>query len=94
VLRVDGGLAASDWTMQALSDLSGLPVDRPAFAETTALGAAWLAAVGAGLLPGPGEGAASHWRLERRFTPRMAASEAAERRAGWADAVRRVLGGA
>jgi glycerol kinase len=94
VLRVDGGLATSDWTMQALSDLSGLPVDRPAFAETTALGAAYLAAVGAGLLPAPAEGAASHWRLERRFAPRMAPSEAAERRAGWADAVRRVLGGA
>jgi glycerol kinase len=92
VLRVDGGLAASDWTMQALADLSGLPVDRPAVAETTALGAAYLAAVGAGLLPAPGEGAASHWRLERRFTPRMAAAEAAERRAGWAEAVRRVLG--
>ncbi|MCX7684212.1 MAG: glycerol kinase GlpK [Acetobacteraceae bacterium] len=93
VLRVDGGLAASDWTMQALSDLSGLPVDRPAVAETTALGAAYLAAVGAGLLPAPGEGAASHWRLERRFAPRMAASEAAERRRGWADAVRRVRSG-
>ncbi|MCS6892441.1 MAG: glycerol kinase GlpK [Rhodovarius sp.] len=90
VLRVDGGMAASDWTMQALADLTGAVVDRPAVTETTALGAAWLAGVQSGLLPGPGE-AAPHWRLERRFTPRWPADQAAARHAEWREAVRRVL---
>ena len=88
VLRVDGGMVASDWTMQFLADLLGAPVDRPKVAETTALGAAWLAGLQAGLVPPP-EAAATHWRLERRFLPRMAREEAARRHAGWLDAVRR-----
>ena len=88
VLRVDGGMAASDWTMQFLADLLGAPVDRPEVQETTALGAAWLAGLQAGLLPPPGA-AATHWRLERRFLPRMPREEAARRHAGWLEAVRR-----
>ncbi len=92
VLRVDGGMVASDWTMQFLADLLGAPVDRPAVAETTALGAAWLAGLQAGLVPPP-EAAATHWRLERRFLPRMAREEAARRHAGWLDAVRRTRSG-
>jgi glycerol kinase len=92
VLRVDGGMVASDWTMQFLADLLGAPVDRPVVRETTALGAAWLAGLQAGLLPPPGA-AATHWRLERRFLPRMAREEAARRHAGWLDAVRRTLSG-
>jgi len=58
--------------------------------ETTALGAAYLAGLQAGLLPPPGP-AVAHWRLERRFTPRMKRAEADALHAGWQDAVRRVL---
>ncbi|MCZ8150169.1 MAG: glycerol kinase GlpK [Roseomonas sp.] len=90
VLRVDGGMAASDWTMQFLSDLLGAPVDRPEVRETTALGAAYLAGLQAGLLPPPGPSVA-HWRIDRRFTPRMAREEADRRYAVWKDAVKRVL---
>jgi glycerol kinase len=90
VLRVDGGMVASDWTMQFLADLLRAPVDRPEVRETTALGAAYLAGLQAGLLPPPGP-AVAHWRLERRFTPRMARDEADARYAVWKDAVRRVL---
>ncbi len=90
VLRVDGGMVASDWTMQRLADILDAPVDRPAVLETTALGAAWLAGWRAGVCPGP-EGFASSWALERRFVPSMAADERARRIAGWQDAVRRTL---
>jgi glycerol kinase len=90
VLRVDGGMVASDWTMQFLSDLLGAPVDRPEVRETTALGAAYLAGLQAGLLPPPGPSAA-HWRLDRRFTPTMARADADARYAAWKDAVKRVL---
>ncbi len=92
VLRVDGGMVASDWTMQFLADVLGAPVDRPEVQETTALGAAWLAGLQAGLFPPP-SAAATHWRLERRFLPRMAAEEAARRHAGWLEAVRRTRSG-
>jgi len=92
-IRVDGGMARSDWTMQRLADLSGCVVDRPEVTETTALGAAWLAGYQSGLLPGPGE-AAGHWRLERRFSPAMPPAEAAMRHGEWLTAVARVrLGG-
>jgi glycerol kinase len=90
VLRVDGGMVASDWTMTFLADLLGAPVDRPEVRETTALGAAYLAGLQAGLLPPPGPSVA-HWRLERRFTPHMPRAEADRRYAAWKDAVRRVL---
>ncbi|HWT07998.1 MAG TPA: glycerol kinase GlpK [Roseomonas sp.] len=91
VLRVDGGMVASDWTMQFLADLLGAPVDRPMVRETTALGAAYLAGLQAGLCPAPGASGATHWRLERRFVPAMAREEAARRHAIWQDAVRRTL---
>jgi glycerol kinase len=90
VLRVDGGMTASDWTMQFLADLLGAPVDRPVVQETTALGAAYLAGLQAGLLPPPGPEVAQ-WRLERRFAPSLARPEADRRHAAWQDAVRRVL---
>lgn len=93
VLRVDGGMVASDWTMQRLADILDLPVDRPTVLETTALGAAYLAGLDAGLLPEP-ERFADLWRLERRFTPAMAASQREHKVAGWRDAVRRTLTGA
>ncbi|MCV2874470.1 glycerol kinase GlpK [Defluviimonas sp. WL0050] len=70
VLRVDGGMTASDWAMQFLSDIIGAPVDRPQVLETTAMGAAWLAGSRAGVYP-DAEGFAKSWALERRFEPAM-----------------------
>jgi glycerol kinase len=61
-LRVDGGMSASDYTMQFLADITGAPVDRPTVLETTALGAAWLAGMRAGIYPGT-EGFAANWAL-------------------------------
>jgi glycerol kinase len=90
VLRVDGGMTASDWCMQFLADLLGAPVDRPEVMETTALGAAYLAGLQAGLLPPPST-PSTHWRLDRRFQPRMTAEEAGRKHAGWRDAVQRTL---
>src|SRR6478752_1538847 len=74
VLRVDGGMVASDWTMQFLADILDAPVDRPVVRETTALGAAYLAGLQAGLCPGPEE-FAKRWQLDRRLTPAMPAAE-------------------
>ena len=90
ILRVDGGMTASDWTMQFLADILGAPVDRPVFAETTALGAAWLAGMKAGVYPGKDEFARS-WALERRFSPSMREPDRARKYAGWQDAVARTL---
>ncbi|MER8520964.1 glycerol kinase GlpK [Mesorhizobium sp. M0644] len=90
VLRVDGGMVASDWTMQRLADILDAPVDRPTILETTALGAAWLAGSKAGVWPKAREFARS-WALERRFKPDMDASTRAAKLAGWRHAVRRTL---
>ncbi|MER9866725.1 glycerol kinase GlpK [Mesorhizobium sp. M0136] len=90
VLRVDGGMVASDWTMQRLADILDAPVDRPTILETTALGAAWLAGSKAGVWPKAREFARS-WALERRFKPEMDASTRAAKLAGWRHAVRRTL---
>jgi glycerol kinase len=90
VLRVDGGMVVSDWTMQRLADLLAAPVDRPEIKETTALGAAYLAGHAAGVFPGPAQ-FADRWRLETRFEPQMVASERARKLAGWSDAVSRLL---
>jgi glycerol kinase len=90
VLRVDGGMVASDWTMQRLSDLIDAPVDRPQILETTALGAAWLAGSRAGVWPKARDFARS-WALERRFTPDMDEGTRKRKLAGWRDAVRRTL---
>jgi len=90
VLRVDGGMAASDYTMQFLADITAAPVDRPVFKETTALGAAYLAGLKAGVCPDP-EGFAASWKLERRFTPQMERATREQKWSGWQDAVRRTL---
>ncbi len=90
VLRVDGGMTASNWTMQALADITGAPVDRPHVLETTAIGAAWLAGHQAGICPDQ-ETFAANWAQERRFEPAMPADESERRYAGWQDAVRRTL---
>jgi glycerol kinase len=90
VLRVDGGMTASDWTMQRLADLLDAPVDRPVVQETTALGAAYLAGLSAGVFPEP-EKFADHWRLERRFKPLMDADTRERKLKGWARAVKGLL---
>jgi glycerol kinase len=90
VLRVDGGMTASEMTMQFLADILAVPVDRPKVMETTALGAAYLAGRAAGLCPDL-DGFAAQWRLDRRFTPRMDEAVRAQKYGGWRDAVRRTL---
>jgi glycerol kinase len=86
VLRVDGGMTASDWTMQFLSDIIGAPVDRPMVTETTALGAAFLAGMQAGICGGPAE-FAKNWALDRRFEPAMDAAVRDAKYARWGRAV-------
>lgn len=90
VLRVDGGMSASDWSMQFLSDIIGAPVDRPKVLETTALGAAWLAGMRAGVYPDQ-QGFAAQWALDKRFEPQMDEATRTRRYAGWQDAVKRTL---
>jgi glycerol kinase len=90
VLRVDGGMVASNWTMQFLADVLDAPVDRPKILETTAIGAAYLAGYRAGVYPPPADFAKS-WKLDRRFKPRMKETERAAKIAGWRDAVARTL---
>ena len=87
-IRADGGMSASDWTMQRLADITGCGVDLPEVTETTAAGAAWLAGLQSGLVPGPEE-AESLWRRARHFTPGMAPAMAAHRHGAWLDALRR-----
>ncbi|CUX58163.1 glycerol kinase GlpK [Rhizobium oryzihabitans] len=90
VLRVDGGMVASDWTMQRLADVLAAPVDRPVFLETTILGAAWLAASRAGIWPDR-EAFAAHWKRDRRFNPDMDETERKNAIVGWRDSVGRCL---
>ena len=90
VLRVDGGMVASDWTMQRLADILQAPVDRPVIAETTALGAAWLAGSRAGVWPDQ-QGFADSWQLQNNFAPQMSPEIRDIKVAGWNKAVRRVL---
>ena len=90
VLRVDGGMAASDLTMQFVADILAAPVDRPNVMETTALGAAYLAGYAAGVCPDL-PGFAARWRCERRFEPQMDATTRERKWAGWRDAVARTL---
>ena len=90
IIRVDGGMVASDWTMQFLADIVDAPVDRPTNKETTALGAAFLAGWRAGVYPAPEE-LTKVWNLERRFTPTMSDETRRRRRAGWQSAVEATL---
>jgi glycerol kinase len=86
VLRVDGGMSASNWAMQFLADITGAPVDRPKVLETTALGVAWLAGMKRGAMPGQEE-FAKQWVLERQFEPSMAIEDRARKYADWRRAV-------
>ena len=90
VLRVDGGMTQSDWTMQFLADILGAPVDRPRVQETTALGAAYLAGMHRDVYPGFG-GFAEAWALEQRFSPELDSDVRERRYGGWRDAVQRTL---
>ncbi len=92
-LRVDGGMAASDWTMQFLADILPARVERPASLETTAWGAAYVAGLARGLCPEP-QAMMARWSAARSFTPAMAESEREERYAGWRRAVAGVLAAA
>ncbi|QJF51726.1 glycerol kinase GlpK [Roseobacter ponti] len=89
-LRVDGGMSASDWAMQFLSDIIGAPVDRPEVLETTALGVAWLAGQRAGLYPDI-KGFADSWRLERTFSPKMDEADRDAKYGNWQRAVKSTL---
>ena len=91
VLRVDGGMAASDFTMQRLADIIGAPVDRPVLREATVLGAAYLAGLACGFFPPPDVFAGS-WRRERRFEPRMGEEERRRRIGLWREALGCLLG--
>lgn len=93
VLRVDGGMTASDPAMQALADILGAPVDRPVDPESTVRGAAWLAARKAGLCAGPdvGDGADAGWQRDARFEPQMDRATRDARHARWTRAVRAVI---
>ena len=90
VLRVDGGMSASNWTMQFLSSILNAPVDRPEVLETTAMGAAWLAGMRVGIYPEQGEFAKS-WSLEKRFQPQMDNDQREKRYEDWKSAVAATL---
>jgi glycerol kinase len=90
VLRVDGGMVASDWTMQRLADILDAPVERPVIQETTALGAAWLAGHKAGAWP-DAEGFSKLWKLDKAFSPGMTSTERERKYAGWKRSVAAVL---
>lgn len=91
-LRVDGGMIANDWLAQDLADMLGVPVDRPDFAETTALGAAMLAGVGCGLFRGLEE-AAQMRGPGTTFEPKLVTDKRQARLSGWKSAVTAVING-
>jgi glycerol kinase len=88
-LRVDGGMAVNNWLMQFLADILGATVDRPDIIETTALGAAYLAGLKAGVFDSLQE-LESLWQRERRFEPKLNKSQRDDFYAGWQQAIRRV----
>jgi glycerol kinase len=91
-LRIDGGMAANDWMAQDLADMLAVPVERPGFVESTALGAAMLAATGAGLYPTLGDACSAMRGTATRFTPALNAETQQARLAGWQSALLKVLG--
>jgi glycerol kinase len=90
-LRVDGGMSASDWTMQFLSDIIDAPVERPKVLETTAMGAAWLAGYKAGVLPDM-EAFAAQWAVDARFEPDMAVETRDRKYGAWKRAIEATIG--
>jgi glycerol kinase len=89
-LRADGGATVNAWLMQFQADVLGVPVVLPEIAETTALGAAYLAGVGAGLWTL--SDVRSGWRERARYEPRMGEDERETLLAGWTDALARARG--
>jgi len=89
-LKVDGGAAANNALLQFQADLLGVPVRRPVVAETTALGAAYLAGLAVGYWDGPGD-VTRNWVLDREFTPAMDAPRRESLYRGWKKAVERSL---
>jgi glycerol kinase len=87
-LRVDGGASVNDTLMQIQADVLQIPVVRPKVTETTALGAAYLAGLAAGVWPDR-EAIRQQWQVDRRFEPQISSDEAAARRATWRRAVDR-----
>jgi glycerol kinase len=87
-LRVDGGATANNLLMQFQADILGVPVVRPRIAETTALGAAYLAGLAVGYWRDLKD-VAANWQVERRFEPSMSRDHAASLMAGWNKAVER-----
>jgi glycerol kinase len=83
VLKIDGGMAANDWMAQDVADILGIEVIRPDFVETTALGAAMLAAVGAGLHPSLEAAAEAMIGPAKHFHPQMGEDERQQRIAAW-----------
>jgi glycerol kinase len=90
-LRADGGAAANDLLMQLQTDLLGVPVQRPAVTETTALGAAYLAGLAVGYWSGLDE-IAAQWRIDAEFEPTMTSERRDALYAGWQRAVERARG--
>jgi glycerol kinase len=90
-LRVDGGAARNNLLMQIQADVLGVPVQRPAVTETTALGAAYLAGLAVGFWPDV-RALADQWTIERTFEPRMDADERTALIAGWQRALERAKG--
>lgn len=89
-LRVDGGMVANDWVMQFLADILDATVERPQVIETTALGAAYLAGLQAGVYESLAELSQS-WSCERKFTPALADANRQDLYQGWLNAVKRVM---
>lgn len=89
-LRVDGGMVANDWMVGHLADVLDLPVERPQILETTAMGAAYLAMIGAGMVDGL-DNLGSLWTRDRLFEPNMTEMTRKSLLDGWADCVRRLL---
>ena len=85
-VRVDGGMAANDWTMQFLADVLSVRVERPINTETSVLGAAYLSALGAGIYDSLDD-VAANWRIDKTYTPTMADAERERLYAGWLKAV-------
>ena len=90
-LRVDGGAAANNLLLQLQADLLGAPVLRPRCTESTSLGAALLAGIGAGVLDAAE--AARRWELDRRFEPQMESGRREELLSGWQRSVGMALSG-
>jgi len=89
-VRIDGGMVGNDWLSQYLADILGLPVERPAQTETTALGAAYLAGLQTGVYGGLDD-LSANWQRERRFEPSMPLQRRASMIDGWKQAVQRTL---